>query len=95
MTEQEAIKCLTGILDECTSDESAVSYVTDVDEIPLRMGIAALEKRIPKEVIFVHLLQEDDCGDYMCPSCKTGTVYDAYGHKPPYCHYCGQALKWE
>lgn len=25
-------------------------------------------------------LQKDDGGDYMCPSCKTGTVLDPYGN---------------
>lgn len=54
----------------------------------------ALEKQIPKKTVFIHVLQGDDCGDYMCPSCKSGSVLDAYGNKPQYCHYCGQKLDW-
>lgn len=61
----------------------------------MEVAINALEKHIPKKVIFVHPLQENDGGDYMCPSCKTGTVLNAYGHISDYCPYCGQKLESE
>ena len=61
----------------------------------MELAIKALEKQIPKKVIFVHPLQENDGGDYMCPSCKTGTVLNAYGHISDYCPYCGQKLESE
>lgn len=86
MTEQEALE-----LFKHSNYMSEYSWQDDMAEL----AIKALEKQIPKDAIFVHPLQEDDGGDYMCPTCKSGTVYDAYGNKPPYCHYCGQALKWE
>lgn len=54
----------------------------------------ARDKQVAKKVVFVHPLQLDDGGDYMCPSCETGTVYDAYGQQSHYCHYCGQKLDW-
>ena len=34
------------------------------------MAISALEKRISMKPVFVHPLQFDDCGDYMCSSCE-------------------------
>ncbi len=52
------------------------------------------EKQIPKKPIFVHFLQENDGGGYMCPACKNGTVLNAYGDKSNNCPYCGQALDW-
>ena len=39
MTEQEAIKRLEMILEEATSDEHAVCYVTSCDEEALKMAI--------------------------------------------------------
>lgn len=59
------------------------------------------EKQKPMKPIHVYPMQaltgvrdSDDPGDYMCPACKTGTVFDAYGYKSDYCHYCGQKLDW-
>lgn len=85
MTIDETIKCL----EDCINNQSCEC------DIEMRLAIEALKKQIPKKVIFIHPLQEDDYGDYMCPTCKTGTVYDAYGNKSLYCPYCGQAIKWE
>lgn len=58
------------------------------------MAISTLEKQISMKPVFVHPLQFDDCGDYMCSSCQKGSVLDPYGNKPDYCHYCGQKLDW-
>ena len=49
MTENEAIKNIKDILDECTESEEAVCYVTDVNAPDLKMAIKALEKQIPKK----------------------------------------------
>lgn len=56
--------------------------------------ITALNKQIPRKVVFVHPLQYNDNGDYMCPTCNHGTVYNAYGHQSTFCPYCGQKLDW-
>lgn len=91
MIEQEAIDLLDNIvIDPKLGLESLAKTLEFVN-----VSVAALKKQIPKKVIFVHPLQEDDGGDYACPSCKSGTVYDAYGKEPPFCHYCGQAIKWK
>ena len=44
MTNSEAIKTLTVILEEATAYEYSVSYVTDEDAEALQMAIEALEK---------------------------------------------------
>lgn len=54
----------------------------------------ARERQKGKRPIFVHPLQFDDFGDYMCSTCKTGTVLNAYGEKSNNCPYCGQNLDW-
>jgi rRNA maturation endonuclease Nob1 len=43
MTEQEAVKKIKDILEEATSYENAVCYVTPNDEMALKMAINALE----------------------------------------------------
>lgn len=91
MTEQEAIDYFNNV----TIDTSiGLKNITTTTEL-INISIKALEKQIPKKVIFVHPLQEDNGGDYMCPTCKRGTVYNAYGDKSLHCPYCGQALEWE
>lgn len=55
------------------------------------MAIEALEKQIPKKVIF-----EDDGEVLLCPNCNIdlmGSLTDP-DHDPYYCFECGQALKW-
>ena len=65
--------------------DSIVGYAT------IGVGIA---NQLEAGARFVHPLQFDDCGDYMCSSCQKGSVLDPYGNKPDYCHYCGQKLDW-
>ena len=98
MTEKQAIHCMKFNCELAVCEECDLYGTVGTDhcfEDACREAINALEKQIPKKVIFVHPLQKDDNGDYMCPSCKSGTVYDAYGNRSPYCHYCGQALEWK
>lgn len=95
MTEQDAIERLTQILEECTSDENAVCYVTDYDELPLRLAIKALEKQIPQEPI---IETNDITGrplkhiSYACPRCKV-SVNDLINSPYCYCSKCGQAIR--
>lgn len=94
MTEQEAIKELNFLKHDLLSIDADSTVLDKYYEATI-MAIQALEKQIPKKVIFVHPLQEDDVGDYMCPTCKRGTVYNAYGDKSLHCPYCDQALGGE
>jgi hypothetical protein len=45
------------------------------------------------------LKSEPLCGDYTlsCPSCGKPVVnpWASRAYQPHFCHYCGQALKWE
>lgn len=100
MTYEEAIKYAK---DTCYCAGCPIDMSSIGDEDPcssckhrefFELAIEALEKQIPKKVVYVHPLQEDDGGDYMCPSCQRGTVYDAYGRESAFCPYCGQALDW-
>lgn len=59
---------------------------------PLEASVSALEKQIPKNVLFA----EDQC---MCPCCLFDMmgVYDftdEHTTDPKFCPECGQALDW-
>lgn len=86
ITQEEAIKRLK----ESRFTIQPYNYMNQA----LDMAISTLEKQISMKPVFVHPLQFDDCGDYMCSSCQKGSVLDTYGNKPDYCHYCGQKLDW-
>ena len=89
MTAQEAIEQIKMILEEVTSYEHAVCYVTSCNEEPLRLAIKALEKQIPKKIVNI-----DKFSDYAeCPSCG-GIATDELGCLYKWCRKCGQKLKW-
>lgn len=55
------------------------------------MAIEALEKQMPKKVIF-----EDDGDSLLCPNCGLelmGSITEP-DHDPYYCFECGQAIYW-
>lgn len=60
----------------------------------LNMGIEALEKQIPKEVVY-----HDNCGNATpyqarCPKCYEANEETFYYSGESWCPYCGQALDW-
>ena len=86
MTVEEAIEILnTKAHLDCKIEEA-------IDEMKARcVAIEALEKQIPKKVIF-----EDDGEVLLCPRCGLdlmGSITDP-DHDPYYCFECGQALEW-
>lgn len=84
MTAQEAIKRLQ-------YESPAREYHSNLNEV-FDMAIEALEKQIPKKVIF-----EDDGNLLLCPNCGLdlmGSITEP-DHDPYYCFECGQALLWE
>ena len=70
-------------------DEYIIELEAELEELR-----EAREKQVPKKAVFVHPIQLNDGGDYMCPTCKTGTILNAYGGKSKYCPWCGQAIDW-
>ena len=82
MTTEKAIKIL---------NEIGQIIVGDCTKKALEMAIKALERQIPKKVIF-----EDDGDSLLCPNCGLelmGSLSDP-DHDPYYCFECGQALDW-
>ena len=60
----------------------------------MQVTIEALEKQIPKKPTEVNEIIDGTFYrmDFMCPSCDTANIENAY--KPKYCKHCGQALDW-
>lgn len=91
-----------GTVEELKSvKEEWLHSVTDMVELRVYRNLGtveelreAREKQVSKEAVFVHPIQLNDGGDYMCPTCKTGTILNAYGGKSKYCPWCGQAIDW-
>ena len=88
MTREEAIKNIKDILEEATSYEHAVCYVTNCDGQALTMAIADMEKQIPKKVLFGKNMMTKEFATY-CPNC--GRIFKSTNF---YCWHCGQALDW-
>ena len=84
MNAQEALEIITNAIqtDSMTAEQDKA----------LAIAQKALEKQIPKKVIFGHDEQDYVC----CPNCKLGLMsMDWYDHfKCNYCEDCGQALDW-
>lgn len=108
MTEQEAkaVKWLenaknNAVINLCDIEAVAQILISALEEIQQYRALGtteelreAREKQVPKKAVFVHPIQLNDGGDYMCPACKTGTILNAYGGKSKYCPWCGQAIDW-
>lgn len=105
MTTKKALKLLKDILDEATTDENAVCYVTNHDEIPLRLAIKALEKQIPKKPKIVEVdmdgmdMETGDIYTYKideahCSACDyvIGNEYNFFDDC--HCSKCGQKINW-
>ena len=68
MSREEAIEKIKMILEECTEDEDAVSYVTSYDADALDMAIKALEQEPCKKC---HNINPDyaECDQFVCSNC--------------------------
>ena len=86
MTYEEAIE----ILQEERDYAQFSKYVKDA----IKIAISALEKQIPKKVIFGHDEQDAIC----CPNCETEiAMMDEYRYESVFykhCPNCGQKLDW-
>ena len=94
MTTEKAIYQLTDLI----RDRESFCHRDDFDEVfeqdieALKVGIAALEKQVPKKY-------ELFLGQDLCPTCNNTFGSDAIrktlsSWKMDYCQYCGQALDW-
>lgn len=94
MTVQEAIHCMKFVTEEEVCEKCPIYGETGTDHCfadAHRLAIQALEKQIPKKVVF-----EDGGESLLCPSCGLelmGSI-TAPDHDPYYCFECGQALDW-
>lgn len=82
MNKQDAIGYLEDLLTTC----DCVNFHCGRYDEAIKMGISALEKQIPKNVIIEN-------GWKYCPACY-GCLNDDYGTETNYCSDCGQRLEW-
>lgn len=84
MNAQEALETIKYEVNE----EGHCGYIED----ELRLAMTALEKQIPKKVIYGY----DEQDDIKCPNCDYAISYmDAYDKGvDKYCSNCGQKLDW-
>ena len=90
MTTEQAIYQLTDLIKDRESfmvgdyDKS----IYDRDKEALQTAITALEKQVPKKVIWKYAFYWA-----CCPNCKNN-IYDEEKEKFKFCPDCGQALEW-
>lgn len=92
---QDAINCVNVDLEETTCENCRLfgldySVCAEVDKIKLE----ALEKQIPKKVIYY-----DNCGNETpyqsrCPKCYEAINDTWYWAGESWCPYCGQKIQW-
>lgn len=101
MNIHNAIHCQKVYTDETVCEEcelySECTHETQADIA--RLTIAALEKQIPKKIIF-NSEKDREYEDYICPNCKDILQQRRMGakriiiYKFKFCHNCGQRLDW-
>ena len=90
MTVQEAVDVLKH---RCVSFDGKVTVIKAFIEA-LDMATEALEKQIPKKVIY-----HDNCGNETpyqsrCPKCYEAINNTWYWAGESWCPYCGQKIQW-
>lgn len=91
MTTEKAIYQLTDLIKDresfCHRDDFDDVFLQDIEA--LKVGITALEKQIPKKVIW-----ENEIFSWAyCPNCGSD-MCDKYNDEFQFCPDCGQALDW-
>ena len=68
----------------------------DCDNCVFGIVIKALEKQIPKKPVLENTKGIVGIDMWHCPVCK-GEIISDWNRDiaNPYCHHCGQSLKWE
>ena len=97
MTTEQAIYQLTDLIKDresfCHRDDFDDMFLQDIEA--LKVGISALEKQMPKKVIWEN---EKNSKTYLfswayCPNCQT-LICDEPFEECEFCSNCGQALDW-
>jgi hypothetical protein len=87
MTPQQTIEILK-LMQAEVEWEYTMDYAVAIDE-----AIKALEKQIPKEVIYKPYQGDEDFPVAHCPNCDE-LQPDRWEGEQLYCMDCGQRLKW-
>lgn len=101
MTTEKAIYQLTDLIKDresfCHRDDFDDVFLQDIEA--LKVGISALEKQVPKKVIWEN---KKNSKTYLhpwgfpwacCPNCGSD-MCDKYNDEFQFCPDCGQALDW-
>lgn len=102
MTQEKAIKILTEDRDLYLTDDFCESVEGDTPDgkliIALNMGIDALNRNIPREVLYSSDGYYDGSLVFdmaSCPNCDHDFEQGDETWESKFCPNCGQALKWE
>ena len=97
MTTEKAIYQLTDLIKDresfCHRDDFDDMFLQDIEA--LKIGISALEKQVPKKVIWENARNGKiyDWAWACCPNCQT-EICDEPFEECEFCSNCGQALDW-
>ena len=97
MTTEQAIYQLTDLIKDresfCHRDDFDDVFLQDIEAC--KMGIQALEKQVPKKVIWENARNGKiyDWAWACCPNCQT-VICDEPFEECEFCSNCGQALDW-
>lgn len=95
--EEEAIRYIKDNV--CYGQEECFDGVcksTEDNPCAVEIAIEALEKQIPKKPVLENTKGIVGIDMWHCPVCK-GEIISDWNRDiaNPYCHHCGQSLKWE
>lgn len=97
MTAEKAIEQLNSLMNDRENhvhrDDFDDVFLQDIEAC--KMGIQALEKQVPKKVIWEHASNGKiyAFGWYCCPNCQT-EICNELLEECEFCSNCGQALDW-
>ena len=90
MTTEQAIYQLTDLIKDresfCHRDDFDDMFLQDIEA--LKIGISALEKQVPKKVVWKYAFYWA-----CCPNCGYNN-FDVEKEESNFCPDCGQALDW-
>ena len=89
MTREEAIYRLKALLTMCDYRDAFGDRVdSKLYEDAVAMAVKALQEQKAGKWIFVHPIQEDDSGGFLCSCCRYGEYKQSN-----YCPHCGASME--